>query len=142
MARTRPLWLAAIATLAVLACAPECARAFNVYKVDKDCVAAGAYFTIQAAINAAALATGTNYIWIANNHGYSETLDITNQDLIIEGGFTDCNDFDIGPNDRSSVSGIGGASPVISVHGTSHIALSNLNLSDGTGDLEGGGVRF
>lgn len=129
--------------LACLACCVQPAAAFNVYKVDKDCVASGAYATIQEALDVAALSVGTDYVWISNNHAYPESLFISDQDVIIEGGFTDCNDNDIGPADRSYINGIGGHAAVLTIAGNSHVYLSNLDISYGdNGIFEGGGIRF
>jgi hypothetical protein len=130
--------------LSCLACYVQPAAAFNVYKVDKDCVASGAYATIQEALDIAALSFGTDYVWISNNHAYPETLFISDQDVIIEGGFTDCNDNDIGPADRSYISGLdSGISPVLTIAGNSHVYLSNLSIAQADNSIfEGGGIRF
>ncbi|HSC12626.1 MAG TPA: hypothetical protein VLC97_16760 [Rhodanobacteraceae bacterium] len=132
-----------VAALAATAIHSPHACAFNVFKVDKDCVAAGAYATIQEAINYASLYPGTDYIWISSNHAYEETVSIVDQDLIIEGGFTDCNDFDIGPNDRSYISGLDKLQPLISISGNSHVVLSNLGIGGANAGLfDGAGVHF
>lgn len=51
--RHRPTALAILLACA-LACSITPAAAFNIYKVDPDCVALGAYAHVQDAINAAA----------------------------------------------------------------------------------------
>jgi hypothetical protein len=133
----------ALLALCALAASMQPALAFNVYKVDPDCVASGAYAKIQDALDIAALSFGTDYVWISNTHAYNETVFISDQDVIIEGGFTDCNDNDIGPADRSYLSGLDKSSPVIRIAGTSHVVLSNLEIGGADSGLsDGGAIRF
>src|SRR5262249_6271889 len=118
------------------------AAAFIVYKVGAGCP----YTDIQAAVSAAAANPGEDYVWIANNKSYSgEHVLVNDQDVDIEGGFTDCDDFDIGPNDVTPVSGLNNdGGPVFEITGNSHVYLGNLVLRDASyknGNC-GGGIWF
>ena len=120
----------------ITALAPACASAFNVFKVDPNCVAAGAYDTIQDAVNQAAATAGTDYVWISNGHHTTtyanEHVTIANDvdGVIIEGGFADCNDNDPG-TDTTTISGGG---PVFDISGNSQVYFGNLVIT--------GGIRF
>ncbi len=91
MNRTMGAALAATRWLLPFACAASAAPAFafQIYTVGAD---AGCRFTsIQAAIDAAAASPGEDYVWIANNQIYSgQHIVIQDQDVIVEGGLTDC----------------------------------------------------
>ena len=141
------------ATIAILlgccfACAVESAAAFNIYKVDPDCVALGAYATIQAAIDAAAANPGADYVWISNDNGsltYSgQHITVNDADgVIIEGGFSDCNDFDPGVS-YTTISGAGnGGFPVFDIGG-GNVYLGNLIIEGGDhgSGVNGGGISF
>ena len=82
----RPLYLSLV--LAVGICLPQLGLAFNIYKVGVD--AHCPYSNIQAAIDAAATSLGEDYVWIAMNQDYSgQQVHVADQDVDIEGGFTD-----------------------------------------------------
>ncbi len=123
--------------------AAQTACAFIVYKVggDADCP----YTNIQDAIDAAAANLGEDYVWIANNQSYTgQQVHVANQDVDIEGGFTDCNDFDPG-NDYTTISGAGnGGGAVFTITGTSRVFFGNLLIRGGqrNGDATGGGIEF
>jgi len=126
-------------------CAPQLAHAFAIFTVGAGCP----YATIQAALTAAYYSPGEDYVWIANNAIYSaQHITIADQDVDIEGGFTDCNDFDIGPNDTTTISGAGNdGGPVFEIGGNAHVYLGNLVIRGadrGTSSSasKGGGVSF
>jgi len=123
----RPLRYAFAFSVALLG--PTTAFAFTVFKVDPNCVAAGAYDTIQDAVNEAAATAGTDYVWISNGHHTttyaSENITINDTDgVIIEGGFADCNDNDPG-TDTTTISG----STVFAISGNSQVYFSNLVIN-------------
>jgi predicted outer membrane repeat protein len=119
------------------------AGAFVVYKVggDADCP----YSTIQDAVDAAAANPGTDYVWIAMNAIYTgQQVTITDQDVIVEGGFTDCDDIDV-DTAVTTVSGAGNAGgAVFTVRGTSNVYFGNLSITGASrdGDASGGGIDF
>jgi hypothetical protein len=131
-----------------LTSAVEPAAAFNVYKVDPDCVAFGAYATVQAAIDAAASNPGEDYVWISNDNGtrtYSgQHITVNDADgVIIEGGFSDCNDFDPGVA-YTTINGSGnGGVPVFDISG-GYVYLGNLIIEGGDhgSGVNGGGISF
>jgi len=131
-----------------LTCAVGPAAAFNVYKVDPDCVALGAYATIQEAIDAAASNPGSDYVWISNDNGtrtYSgQSITVNDPDgVIIEGGFSDCNDFDPGVA-YTTINGAGnGGLPVFDIR-RGGVYLSNLIIEGGDhgSGVNGGGISF
>lgn len=137
-----------IAALAALACSP--AFAFNVYKVDPYCPDPTAYTTIQDAVDAAANNPGADYVWIstnAENGNYTHQHIVVNDpdDVIIEGGFFDCTDFDPGSDLTTISGGNADGGPVFDVIGTGHnVYLGNLFITGanrGSGD-NGGGINF
>jgi hypothetical protein len=136
--------LAAIASwlgLAAVACAAPPASAFVVYTVGGD--ASCGYAFIQDAIDAAAANPGEDYIFIASNRVYEDQhLVITDQDVDIEGGFTDCSDFDPGL-DQTTIGGTSGHS-VFEIEGTSHVLLGNMIITGAVMDADhsGGGIYF
>lgn len=119
------------------------AAAFIVYKVggDADCP----YTSIQDAVDAAAANPGTDDIWIAMNASYTgQQVNIVDQDVVIEGGFTDCDDIDI-DTAETTVSGAGNAGgAVFTIRGTSNVYFSNLFITGASrdGDASGGGIDF
>jgi hypothetical protein len=122
---------------------PQSAAAFEIYTVGGD--GACRFTEIQDALDAAANNPGEDYVWIAMNATYSgQQLLVDNQDVDIEGGFTDCSDFDI-DTAQTTVSGAGnGGWAVFSIDGTSHVFISNLFITGanrGDGD-EGGGIWY
>jgi hypothetical protein len=122
---------------------PRDALAFAIYTVGGD--AACGFTEIQDALDAAAANPGEDYVWIAANASYTgQQLLVSNQDVDIEGGFTDCSDFDIDTM-LTTVSGSGNSGwAVFSIDGTSHVFMSNLFITGanrGDGD-EGGGIWF
>lgn len=132
----------------LLACVPHAAWSFAIFTVGPGCP----YATIQAALTASYYSPGEDYIWISNdygNHTYSgEHITIADQDVDIEGGFVDCNDFDIGPNDTTTISGAGNdGGPVFEIGGNAHVYLGNLVIRGAQRDVysagsTGGGVSF
>lgn len=135
-----------VAFLLALACAPRAASSFAIYTVGPGCP----YATIQAALTASYYNPGEDYIWISNDYGthtYSgEHIYIADQDVDIEGGFSNCNDYDIGPNETTTISGAGNdGGPVFEIGGNAHVYLGNLVIRDAqrTGfTRNGGGVSF
>lgn len=142
------------ALLLLMACAaPSNADAFHVFKVDPFCPDPSVYSTIQAAVDAAAAysdADHADYVWISDNtdiNGYENQHIVVNdsENVIIEGGFFDCTDFDPG-NDFTLVSG-GNADggPVFEIVGNgNNVYFGNLLITGATraGDASGGGISF
>ena len=99
------------------------AQTFEIYTVGNgpDCP----YTRIQDAVDAAAAHPGEDLVWIVNDHTYTgEQVLVTDQDVDINGGFSDCDDFDP-QNDYSTVSGNGNAGgAVFTIRGTSHVPSS------------------
>jgi len=127
--------------LATLAFAAPSAFAFNVYTVGGD--ASCGYAFIQDAIDAAASNPGEDYVFIASNRTYeSQHLVVTDQDIDIVGGFTDCSDFDPGL-DQTTIGGTSGHS-VFEIEGSSHVYISNLVMTGAVMDAShsGGGIYF
>jgi hypothetical protein len=121
--------------------APAASSGFIVYKVGAgaDCP----YQAVQDAIDAAAAHPGTDLVWIAADQSYAgQHLVVTDQDLEIVGGFTDCDDIDPGL-ELTTLRGGDGHS-VLEIEGTSHVFLSNLVLTGATMDSShrGGGIYF
>ncbi len=117
------------------------ASAYSIYTVGGD--AACNFAFIQDAIDAAAANPGEDYVWIASNRIYEDQhLVVTDQDVDIEGGFTECGDFD--PEfDQTTIGGTSGHS-VFEIEGTSHVYLGNLILTGAVMDAShsGGGIYF
>ena len=117
------------------------ANAFAVYTVGGDATCQFAF--VQDAIDAAAGNPGEDYVFIASNRVYEDQhLVVSNQDVDIVGGFTDCSDFDPG-TDQTVIGGTSGHS-VLEIEGTSHVLLSNLELTGAVMDdsHSGGGIYF
>jgi predicted outer membrane repeat protein len=130
-----------VAAALLLVAAPS-VRAFAIYKVginDPNCQ----FSDIQAAIDAAANNPGEDYIWIAGaSVTWAQThLVISDQDVIIEGGFTDCSQDE--PTGQSRLQGMNGRS-VIEIEGNSHVELTNLEILGASMDSShsGGGIYF
>jgi hypothetical protein len=117
------------------------ASAFIVLTVGGD--SSCGYAFIQDAIDAAHDSPGEDYIFIASNRTYEDQhLVITDQDVDIEGGFTDCSDFDPGL-DQTTIGGTSGHS-VFEIEGTSHVLLGNMIITGAVMDADhsGGGIYF
>ena len=117
------------------------ALAFNVYTVGGD--ASCTFTNIQDAIDAAKANSGEDYIFIAQNRTYSnQQLVISADDVIIEGGFPDCNTFTNGA-DTTHLTGTSGHS-IFEIEGDSHVGLWNLELSGASlrTDQKGGAIYF
>lgn len=131
-------WFAAIA----LAClSASHAYAFSVFTVGGD--ASCGYTSIQDAVNASNNTPGQNYIFIAQNFTYSQQhVVITNGDMIIEGGFPDCNTFTNGTN-TTLIVGTSGHS-IFEIEGTSTVALWNLEMTGASlnSSQKGGAIYF
>ena len=67
---------------------------------------------------------------------------MTDQDVIIEGGFSDCEDFDPAL-DQTTLNGTSEHS-VFEIEGTSHVTLTNMVLTGAQlrDDQSGGGIYF
>jgi hypothetical protein len=119
------------------------ANAFAIYTVGAD--AACNFTDVQAAVNAAGANPGEDYVWIANNKSYAhEEISVSDQDVIIEGGFTSCSDFTIGASDRTTLTGANGAGPIFAIGGASNVVLNNVVLTGANrgSDDEGGAIFF
>jgi len=126
---------------------PNLAHAWGTFVVDPYC--AWAYSTIQAAVDAATAYTDdshADYIWISNDVTYTGQHIIINDDEteIIEGGFTDCNDFDPG-TDHTTISGAGNdGGPVFQITGNGGaVVFSNLYITGAQRPGQnGGGIYY
>lgn len=136
-ALTFVLWSAA--TMSSLA--PDAKADFNVFTVGGD--ASCTTTSIQTAIDDAKQHPGEDYIFIASNRTYSDQhLVVTDDDVIIEGGFTDCGDFD-NAADTTRISGTSGHS-IFEIEGNSQVLLWNLELTGASlrSDQKGGAIYF
>ena len=118
------------------------AAAFNIYTVGSD--AACAFTKIQDAVNAAAGHAGKDDVWIANNATYDNVqINVANQDVNIQGGFTSCSDQTITTNDQTTLHG-GTSGPIFSITGTSNVYIGNLVITGAQrgSQAEGGGIVF
>lgn len=108
--RVAGLFLAA----AVFAASP--AAAYQVFEVGGD--GACDFTSIQAAVNAAATAPGTDGIIIARNITYTaQHIVVQDQSVIIQGGYEDCGDFDV-ENELTTINGAGnGGAAVFAFNG-------------------------
>ncbi|HJT98402.1 MAG TPA: hypothetical protein VJ696_08815 [Rhodanobacteraceae bacterium] len=118
----------------------------GVYFVGAD--AACPFHTIQDAVDAAAAHPGADFVWLAMNQSYSgEHVRISDTErLVVEGGFVDCLDNDVG-TDLTVVSGAGNdGGAVFEIHGSasSDIYFKNVFITgaDRDGDANGGGIDF
>ena len=136
-----------LATTLLAAFAPQATYAWGTFIVDPNC--AWAYHTIQAAVDAAAAYTDdshADYIWISNDVTYTGQHVVINdaETEIIEGGFTDCNDFDPG-TDHTTISGAGNdGGPVFQITGNGGaVVLSNLYITGAQRPGQnGGGIYY
>ena len=126
--------------LAALILASPSAFAFNVYTVG---VGVGCkYSNVQDAINAAAASPGEDYVWISQSATYTnQAITISNQDVIVEGGFANCTDNEPASGARTLLQGASGHS-VIYIIGNSNVELYGLEISGGSPSDRGGGVSF
>jgi hypothetical protein len=135
-----------VAHLLLVVCAPAaCAIAgpdgFLIYRVGggADCP----YHTIQDAVDAATQHPGVDLVWIAMDQSYTDQhVVVTDQDVDIQGGFTDCEDIDPG-SDVTIVNGTSGHS-VFEIEGNSHVYMTNLQITGANMDEShsGGGIYF
>lgn len=133
--------VAAVLAAVIFVQAEAAEEGFVVYKVGaaSDCP----YHFIQDAVDAAAANPGEDYVWIAMDQDYSDQhIVITDQDVIIEGGFTDCDDNDPGL-DQTTISGTSGHS-VFEIEGNSNVYLDNMVITGAQMDAShsGGGIYF
>jgi hypothetical protein len=137
-----PMRVIVAATIAC-GCALDARADFAIYTVGDD--AACGYTSIQAAVDAAAAHPGEDYVWIASNRSYTgQNIVINNQDVDVEGGFTDCSDFDI-DTELTTVSGAGNnGGAVFAIRGNSNVLLRNLFIrgADRSGGASGGGIDY
>lgn len=135
--RVAGLFLAA----AVFAASP--AAAYQVFEVGGD--GACDFTSIQAAVNAAATAPGTDGIIIARNITYTaQHIVVQDQSVIIQGGYEDCGDFDV-ENELTTINGAGnGGAAVFAFRGNASVLLSNLFIrgANRSGDADGGGIDY
>ena len=125
------------------------------YVGNKASDAACTYDTIQAAITAATCAYGTN-IFITDELGYTaQHLSIAGKKLNLIGRAPGLHCGYIGPGarpeqatsdpiiPRETISGAGGAYlPTVTITGASKITLINLEIRDGHGPNDGGGISY
>ncbi len=129
------------AALVALLATGEARADFIVYKVGAapECP----FHTIQEAVDAAAAHPGIDLVWIAMDQQYTDQhVVVTDQDVIIEGGFTDC--FDNDPaSDQTTIGGTSGHS-VFEIEGTSNVVLGNMIITGAVMDesQSGGGIYF
>jgi hypothetical protein len=101
--------------------------------------------SLQAAIDAARDAPGPDLIRIASDQSYTaQALRIGQQDLVLEGGYSDCTATT--PTGSTVISGQGGsAAPVFTITGSGVRDLRRLSIIRGDAsplDGEGGGINF
>jgi len=141
---SHPFGLAtAVATLVLAVLGSVPARAYVVYKVGGD--AACPYTSIQAAIDAAGANPGEDYVWIANNQTYAgQQIVVNDQDVDIEGGFTDCNDFDPTGSTTTITGASNGGGAVFTFRGANRVLLLGLNIEGAVRghNSNGGGIDF
>lgn len=102
--------------------------------------------SVQAAVNAAGSAVGTDEIRIARSAAWTAqqiTVD-TDEEIHLIGGYADCTSTT--PDGTKTVlSGAGGdARPVLTIRGNGFVYLRGLTIRDGdqAGDDNGGGINF
>jgi hypothetical protein len=102
------------------------------------------FATAQAAINAAAASPGADLILLSNDLTYAaQALTIGAQDLIIEGGYTDCSSGT--STSSTTLSGEGGSNaPVLTITGGGQRELRRLGIirGDQSASSDGGGIHF
>lgn len=101
--------------------------------------------SLQAAIDAARDSPGPDVIRVASNRTYTaQALRIGPQDLVVEGGYSDC--LASSPTGSTVISGEGGsAAPVFTITGSGVRDLRRLGIIRGDAsplDGEGGGISF
>ena len=132
--------LAAAALATSARAVPAAPEGFIVYKVGGD---GCPYHDIQSAIDDAKAHPGTDFVWIAKNQDYNgQHVVITDQDVIVEGGFQDCTDNE--PElEQTTLNGTTGHS-VLEIEGTSNVVLTNVVLTGAVMDADhsGGGIYF
>ncbi|HKE49740.1 MAG TPA: hypothetical protein VKB52_16870 [Rhodanobacteraceae bacterium] len=114
---------------------------FIVYKV--GAAAECTFHTIQEAVDAAAAHPGVDLVWIAMDQDYTDQhVVVADQDVDIQGGFTDCFDNDNGP-EQTKLVGTSGHS-VLEIEGTSNVFVQNLEITGAVMDEDhsGGGIYF
>ncbi len=118
---------------------------FMTIGADEHCDFDAAVSSIQDVIN-----TNTPEIRVASNGSYQENLTLSNQDVVIRGGFADCTEAENNNQvftDFAIIDGSGAALPVLQVSGTvarRTVRLENLTLQGGTSVLAqpGGGISL
>ena len=135
----------ALCVSAVLAGAASMSAAagqlLDVYRVGAG--AGCGHATVQAALDAARLASGPSVVRIARNRGYTaQALVISDGDYVeLAGGYDDC--LDATPTERTVLDGTGGAAAsVLTVTGNGDVVLRRLEITGGdAGTGDGGGLR-
>jgi hypothetical protein len=136
-----------LAAILLVLLKPSLTFAWGTFIVDPNC--SWAYHTIQAAVDAATAYTDdshADYIWISDDVAYTGQHIIINdpETEIIEGGFTDCNDYDPG-TDHTTISGAGNdGGPVFQITGNgAAVVFSNLYITGANRPGQnGGGIYF
>lgn len=143
-ALNRILRLTVLSLIATMVIAwPRSADAFAIYTVGAE--AGCTFHDIQSAVNAAAANPGDDYVWISNDQTYTnQEISVSDQDVIIEGGFTSCADFTIAPTDTTTLRGAGGGGPIFAINGTANVVLNNLLLTGAhrSSGAEGGAIFY
>ncbi len=120
---------------AVLSPAPALSATFRV-GMGGGCT----HSTIQAAVDAAAVSPGFDYVRITRSQNYlDQSVRIHGQDLILEGGFANCQS-PTPDSGRAAVSGAGPLRRSVFTIGEGTVSLADLVIVSGDPQGDGGGI--